>query len=260
MMSAAPGDQIGRKAFERQARQILRRLLSPNAHLMKQDKNSYGLYTPRSNSSAQMSCDQELIAAMCAHDFLVKVGDRLTASQTGAMWLRRAGLKDKDIFRSQHQLRLKHKTPSSDPKSDICEINVIEDPLRWLSRRCGSDGKKIISEVQLQAGHRLQSDFLRSTMRPRMTIDLTAPPSNKYSGRQPHDGLRLDERAIAARARFDRAVQMLGAGLAEIAVEVCCHMHGLEQAERTLGWPKRAGKVVLGIALTRLARHYGFMR
>jgi hypothetical protein len=38
---------------------------------------------------------------------------------------------------------------------------------------------------------------------------------------------------------------------------VCCMASGLEQAEMRLELPRRAGKAVLLLALTRLARHYG---
>ena len=43
------------------------------------------------------------------------------------------------------------------------------------------------------------------------------------------------------------------------AVEICSELKGLEDAEKENGWPQRAGKVVLQIALTRPAKHYGLI-
>lgn len=40
-------------------------------------------------------------------------------------------------------------------------------------------------------------------------------------------------------------------------IDICCELKGLEEAEKSQCWPQRAGKVVLQLALTRLARHYG---
>ena len=64
-------------------------------------------------------------------------------------------------------------------------------------------------------------------------------------------------RGQARRGRGYPRLSALGPGLADIAFRVCCFLDGLEKAEKRLGWSARSGKVVLRIALQRLAQHYG---
>ena len=52
------------------------------------------------------------------------------------------------------------------------------------------------------------------------------------------------------------AVAAAGNGLADVLWRVVCAGEGLSAAEKALGWPARAGKLVLGMALDRLADHY----
>jgi hypothetical protein len=73
----------------------------------------------------------------------------------------------------------------------------------------------------------------------------------------PSAGLNATETMIAARERIRQARDALGPELASIALDVCCYLKGIEAVETERQWPARAGKVVLAIALSTLARHYG---
>lgn len=61
---------------------------------------------------------------------------------------------------------------------------------------------------------------------------------------------------MATRRRVDAAVEAAGPGLGDIARRVICAGEGMREAEQALGWPARAGKLVLVLALDRIADHY----
>lgn len=51
-------------------------------------------------------------------------------------------------------------------------------------------------------------------------------------------------------------MEAVGPGLSDILWRIVCAGEGMRDAETALGWPARAGKVVLGLALDRLAHYY----
>lgn len=128
-------------------------------------------------------------------------------------------------------------------------VNVAESPLSWLHARGH------IARRQFDAGERLRRDYETAALAPRVTMRWDAAPRGS-GARGAHQPLDPTLAGIAAKRRFDDAIAAAGPGLSDVLWRVVCAGEGLVAAERGLGWPARAGKLVLGIALDRLADHY----
>ncbi|ATY33377.1 DUF6456 domain-containing protein [Sphingomonas psychrotolerans] len=126
-------------------------------------------------------------------------------------------------------------------------VNLAESPLGWLRARGHVDAR------QFEAGERLRVDYEMAALGPCVTMRWDPSPRAPRGARPALDPTLTQ---IAAKRRFDAAVTAVGRGLSDVLWRVVCAGDGLTMAEKTLGWPSRAGKLVLGIALDRLADHY----
>lgn len=128
-------------------------------------------------------------------------------------------------------------------------VNLAESPLGWLLARGH------VSRRQYDAGERLRLDWERSQFAPRVTMAWDAAPVSRSRGGTAQ-APELSGSQLDARRRFEAAVAQAGPGLADILWRVVCAGDGMREAESALGWPARAGKLVLGIALDRIADYY----
>jgi hypothetical protein len=156
--------------------------------------------------------------------------------------------------------RAPKRSPKSRPGGDGSRPgrNLAESPIAWLFSRRDGDGNPLISEAEFNAGERLREDFHFAQMSPSVTQCWSASAGTGGGARSaPGAGVELADNVIAAAERVRRALAAVGPELAGVLIDVCCHLKGLETVERRAGWPQRAGKVVLRVALRSLARHYG---
>jgi hypothetical protein len=137
-------------------------------------------------------------------------------------------------------------------------VNDSESPLAWLARRKGRDGRTMIGHTQFIAGEKLRADFTRGHLAPRVTSSWSGVARGKNCGGG--DAGTMTDAVIAARQRVRLALEACGPELSGVLMDVCCFLRGLEDVERERGWPARSAKVVLQLALDRLARHYGLER
>ena len=125
-------------------------------------------------------------------------------------------------------------------------VNLAESPLTWLHARGHLDDRL------LDAGERLRADWERAQLGAGVTMRWD--PVRVKGGAA--SGLTETERQIAAKDRFDRALAEAGKGLEDILWRVVCAGETLPVAEKGLAWPARSGKLVLKIALERVADFY----
>lgn len=136
-----------------------------------------------------------------------------------------------------------------DGREHRLQINLGESPASWLFAR------KRLSRRQFEAAEQIRTDWERAGMAARVTMnwDVSASLSRSSRGQHAPDPSLAQ---LSARDRLNGALAAAGPGLCDILWRVVCACEGLGAAEQALGWPTRAGKLVLGFALDRVADYY----
>lgn len=137
---------------------------------------------------------------------------------------------------------------SGAPRKGRKRLGSCETPLMILARRKEKDGAPFLMPRHIAAAERLREDFELAALGLPAAFDWTSVLSGEAQGDRPEEA--------PAFARTVAALETLGSGLGDMALRCCCQLEGLEAAEQAMGWSARSGKIVLRIALERLAAHY----
>lgn len=249
---------------EKEARRVLRRLcetgavLAVSAGMEKAVVLRHGTGTPTRIAVTL----REVAEVFAINDWIICTSkgrvDQYEITATGRSALKRLlaeAAAPGDGFAEQHR-EWGHRAIVEDGGGRSIRCNFAESPLASLSRRKDKSGQAFLGPELVAAGERLREDFELAQMGPRVAQNwdrfLSGPATTggAWSGRGPADG------PSAARARVQAALSDLGPGLGDVVLRVCCHLEGLEAAEKRMGWSARSGKIVLRIALHRLAGFY----
>jgi len=176
---------------------------------------------------------------------------RLVMSAPGAAWIARAGSGEAG-FREQHGA-MSEVVIAMEGGRERVRIDLDESPLDWLRRRRDRDGAPLIDAASHQAGERLRADITQAGLLPGVT--------SRWDGVRVDGGARgpadASDRMVAARQRVRHAFEAVGADFSDLLMDLCGFLKGLETIERERRWPPRSAKVVVRLALGRLAEHYG---
>lgn len=258
----------------REARRILRRLCESTAFLLvspEMEKAAVFRETVPGRRTRTAVVDREIAQVFALKDWIEgrqsgRVGI-YNITQAGRSALKRLLSEERQSrgkstaysecpspFQDQHREFGEREVSDKDGRRKI-RYNLAESPLTALARKKGPDGQPYLGASLLDAGERLREDFELAQMGPRVAQNwdhfLTASTAGQMG-----DGGGNSDGAGRARDRVAAALKALGPGLADVAFRCCCFLEGLETTEKRLGWSARAGKVVLRIALQRLADHY----
>lgn len=238
---------------------ILKRLRESGAYGCVTTQGGFEVFVPRNHFARPVqSVGPEVLAELQSGELIAPLLDRRQAwgvSQLGRARLRRAEAADSP-YRSQHQALAMRETPGDDGTATVVRINHAESPLAWLASHKDRKGNPLISPEQFAAGERMRRDFTLANLPPRVTA-MWGMPIHHPGRSSSSDSANMNDTMMDAKDRLWAAFDAVGPDLGGILLQICCHLHGLAHAEKQLGWPARAGKVVLGIALDRLAAHYG---
>jgi hypothetical protein len=237
---------LGENEFKREAVRVLRKL-DAGATLRPLADGRFALAKRAKRiGDARLCAGAELTREMRARGLVQPCAEGYGISPAGRDYLVRSQAVV-EPFAAQHRMLETRIIERQGGKVHVA-VNLAESPLAMLRRR------NLVDADAFDAGERLRRDYTLAQLTPRMGVDWSAPCA---FGRRAAKPDYLPDTVLAAKQRFRAAMAAAGADLSGLLFDVCCELIGMEECEKRRGWPRASAKVVLKIALSKLARHYG---
>lgn len=239
---------------EARSRRLLKLIIGKHA-LIEQIAN-HELMLIKIKGERTIKCPRAIMANWLSSGLVVLAANKdqqcITVTSNGKSFIDRVTFSD---LSAQH---LAPEIAQIDYEGEQVAVSMArnESPLARLAKSAKNGTKSWLEGVEYEAGERLRMDFEYAHMGPKVTAlwDPTATLSASKGGRRPSE--TRSERAMAARKRFNNALEAVGPEMAGLLIDVCCYLKGLEQVEFERQWPRRSAKLLLKTALAVLARHY----
>lgn len=161
---------------------------------------------------------------------------------------RRSGARAETDFAARHRLILR--------KADGTVLNLAESPLARLAVPAAGEARPFLEPHQVEAGERVRRLVERAQLQPRVTMSYSAAHTAGRGG-GPGRAAETGELALEARRSLAELHTILPRDCADVVLDVCGLLKGLQTVEIERGWPRRSAKLVLRIGLEQLAAHHG---
>ena len=195
-----------------------------------------------------------LLDRLQKEDLIKLYGKKLELTPTGQAYLARQ-LNAHNPFLAQQQVTQNRRIKKEDGAVEEVTIHIKESPLAWLRTRKDKSGAPMLHEAQFAAGERLRADFTRAQLNPRITSSWDQSTASRQRGLPV--SYEFSDGTLAAKQQVNDALRAVGPELSGVLLDVCCFLKGLKLVETERRWPARTAKIILSLALDRLAQHYG---
>ncbi|NRA86216.1 MAG: hypothetical protein HRU28_02235 [Rhizobiales bacterium] len=247
-----------KKELERESRIILQTMLKSTNYIKQLPFNEMALYKLRlGNTTFVKKLDIELVEYMQRNGWLKPDGEKYIYSEKGKKWvLKFIYFWDLNVNEEMKNVDMFSASIGKKANAAYVELKGDYSPILKLYNRQKNLNNKYLVEQHVQAGQKLFKLFSKANLQPNITMNwdkLESVPQNHYTGEKEQP---FGEQVYIARKQLYESLAYVGEEYAAILVEICLFANGLEATEKAMNWPARSGKLLLTMALDKLAKHY----